>query len=413
MVEFIFLIIFYSTQVCYSQEEYQDALFKYSPPEEVKDALYFQQQAKRSKSPKQSLDLLKKALSLKSEKQDDNWVAFLRLNMSSYLFELGNTKAAFSELLTSRKIFRKSENKSAEGQVLATMAKFYERNNALLEATNYYKDALTLQEESGNSELSANVALHLADISLKQNQPSIALNYLRSAIKKYELVKNNNGIARSYVKLAEVYRRQKNYVKGEQLIIKSALPLFRSTGYKAGRIDCFEGLGKIYQSQKRYTETKWFFIQQNTQARALNDTESIIISLINMGKVKVEIADFSLAKRDFNEAENLATKKNDLYLMALVKEAYAFYYKKSGNRTSANMALIDSENLFDSLASYYLQQTRSAKIARPKADREISRIVQLSNVTTIKSQNTGLIIKIFAVVIAFMIGILLILRAIK
>ena len=132
-----------------------------------------------------------------------------------------------------------------------------------------------------------------------------------------------------------------------------------------------------------------------------------------MGKVKVEIADFSLAKRDFNEAENLATKRNDLYLMALVKEAYAFYYKKSGNRTRANMALIDSENLFDSLASYYLQQTRSAKIARPKADREISRIVQLSNVTTIKSQNTGLIIKIFAVVIAFMIGILLILRAIK
>ncbi|MGV3508894.1 MAG: hypothetical protein ACO1N7_06350 [Sphingobacteriaceae bacterium] len=397
-----------------SAQDVQPDSIKLNAPHQIaetKDALYYQQQAKRSEKPGQALDLLRKALSLSDAGQDENWVADVRVEMASALFKSGKSKQAFSELLTAEKIYSETGNRSSQGNVLSIMARFYEKNAAWKEAEGYYKTSLKIHESIENHSASATSALHLADLALIQNNLSEANKNISYAIKKYESLNDKTGLALSYVKLAEIYRRKKQYKKGEKLIIGSALPFFRSTGYQSGRIDCFDVLGKIYFSQKRYSEAKWFFIQANTQSRDLNDIDGITSSLINLGKVKVAIGDYNLAKRDFKEAQILATNRKNLFLMASVKEAYAGLYKKLGNASGSENATILSAELKDSLNNLYYAQAESARTARvePILVLEKKKIA----VIPVNKADDLLIVKIIGAALAILLIVFLILRMIK
>ncbi|MBC7916107.1 MAG: tetratricopeptide repeat protein [Pyrinomonadaceae bacterium] len=400
-IHFIFLIL--CCQPVQAQEKGFDT--KKVTAEEIKDSPYFILLAKRAQMPAQSLELFRQALSLRTVTQDDNWVAALRVNMATALFSLGNTKQAFSELLTAEKLYKSTGNKIAQGEVLIIMARFYTRNKVWPEAQKYYKQALALEESVGEMRIAANIMLRLAEIAIEKNELKNAVHYLSYSKKLSETSDDKTGIANSYVRLAEVFRNQKKYSIGERLIIKSALPLYRSSGYKAGRIDCFDGLGKIYHSQKRYSEAKWFFIQANTQARALNDQEGIIISLINLGGVKIDIGDYNLAKRDFKEAEALAQKKGDLVLIVGVKQAYAELYKATGQYQDME----DPVLLKNSLEKYYYSQAESANVARYYS--EPSKVLKAKAV--VSNENSYISIKIIVSTLIVLFCIFLITKWIK
>ena len=206
-------------------------------------------------------------------------------------------------------------------------ARIYEQNANWKQAINYYKLAQKVTQSIQDSAETANISLHLAEIFLIQNDLVNALQQVSFALKQYSLLNHQTGIALTYVKQAEIYRQKKQYKSGERLLLDKALPFFRSSGYQAGRIGCFDVLGKIYLNQKRYSEAKWFFIQANTQSRLLNDTEGTITSLINLVKVKVAIGDYKSAAKDLKEAQSLASKRNNLFLLANIKEASAILQK--------------------------------------------------------------------------------------
>lgn len=380
------------------------------PAAEPKDALYYQRQAKRESNPNLALELSKKALSLRSSNQDENWIADVKLNMASSLLQLGRSKEAFSEFLTAERIYTKTGNISSRAKTLSLMAKFYERNAAWKDALYYYQSAQLLQQSIEEFGQAAMITLHLTDISLVQNNLTDAGRHVSYAIRQFEKLNDKTGLGLSYVKQAEIFRRQEQYKSAESLILKSALPFFRSTGYEAGRIDCFDVLGKIYRSQKRYSEAKWFFIQANTQSRKLNDVEGIITSLVNLGKVKVQIDDYSLARRDFKEAQSLASQHGNLFLMAEVKDAYAFLYKKTGNQSGFEDVNESSEELKDSLDNYLTAQAESARAARVQVSalriKEKKRTIQ-------PARDDQLLAEVIAGSLGILIIILLILRKLK
>jgi tetratricopeptide (TPR) repeat protein len=378
--------------------------------QEVKDALYYQQQAKRADNAHEALELSKKALSLRSANLDENWVADVRVNMASALLRIGIIKEAFSEFLTAEKIYTETGNISSKANTLALMAKFYEQNAAWKDASYYYKSAQKLYQSIGKLNQAALIALHLTDISLIQNNLAEANGHVSYSIRQFDLLNSKTGLGLSYVKQAEIFRRQKQYKKAERLILKSALPFLRSTGYRAGRIGCFDVLAKIYRSQSRYSEAKWFFIQANTQARKLNDVEGIIISLINLGKVKVQIGDYDLARRDFKEAQLLASQQGNLFLQAEVKDAYAFLYKEIGSQIRFEAASESAEELKDSLTSYLNARAESARTAEIK----IVPVSKKKTHTTVPGKKEDfLIAKIIAASFTILIIILLVLRKLK
>jgi tetratricopeptide (TPR) repeat protein len=399
------LLIISITSLSFGQGSIKDSL--------IRDAAYFIRQGKRSHDPARALALYRKAFALREVKNDENRIAGLRVNMSSSLFSLGRTREAFSEVLTAEMLYRANGNKAAQGEVITLKAGFFARNRAWAEAEKYYKEALTLEEAAGELRAAIAIILHLADLAIEENELPEALNYLSRSKELSENIHYKTGLANTYVRLAEVYRRQQKFSKGERLIIKSALPLFRSSGYKAGRIDCFQGLGKIYRDQNRNSEAKWFFIQANTQARALNDMEEVITSLTNLGRIKITIGDYGLAKRDFNEADDLASKRADLFLMKNVKEAYAELYRQLGNSRASDKWAASVKGLNRSLNLYLAAQLDSAKMARPNSDPEPVNTQPIYTPPVNPPIDNGLIIKIIlAGLVAFSV-ILIVLKRIK
>jgi len=379
--------------------------------EQVKDAFYYRLQARRDTNQDKALELLDKAIALRTKKQDADWIADVRVERAVLLLKKGDSKHAFSELLTAEKIFTETHNNISKANVLFIMANFYERNAGWEEATKYYKNAQQLQEAENNSLLAALISLRLTDIALNQNDLEEANRHASYAIKQYQSLNDKTGLGLSYVKLAEIYRREKQYSKGEKLILKSALPFFRSAEYQTGRIGCFDVLGKIYHSQKKYSQAKWFFIQANTQARALDDVNEIITSLINLGKVKVDIGDYKLAQRDFSEAKTLASELDNLFLMANVNDAFAILYKKTGNQSGSEDAQAFSEKLKDSLDIYYYAEVESAKTAKiipePVLAKKKSKPVHKDGYSAV------FLVKIIGGTLLFLLIIYLILRRLK
>lgn len=406
MARIVLFFVFLSSFCLVYAQEPLDTLTLHKKP--IKDAIYYRSQAKLDSN--KALVLLDSAIYLRTNKQDANWVADVRVERALLFLKTGDSQRAFSELLTAEKIYTDTRNNSARANALFIMANFYEKNVEWDEAKKYYKKAQELQKPESDS-LLALISLRLTNIALNQNDLKEANQQISYAIKHYQSINDKTGLGLSYVKLAEIYRLEKQYSKGEKLILKSALPFFRSTEYLSGRIGCFDVLGKIYQSQKKYSQSKWFFIQANTQARALDDVDGIITSLINLGKVKVAIGDYKLAKRDFNEAKALASDRDNLFLMANVNEAFALLYKKTGNYSGSEDARMISEKLRDSLNNYYNAEVELAKAAKIISEPVLT--TKKGKPARTNTYSVGFILKVIGGALLFLLIIYLILRRLK
>ncbi|WP_407430027.1 hypothetical protein [Arcticibacter sp.] len=289
----------------------------------------------------------------------------LRIELSKIMFKEGWTKKAFSELLTAEMLFHKAGDSEKREAAIATMAAFYKANNALADAEKYYTLLLQVQETQQKYAEAAKTANILAGVLMKRQDVKKASGYLNTIIEnQYDAPNGKSTLADAYVKLAEIRRVQKKYKQAESLILKKALGLYRSAGNQVGRVNCFDVLGHIYLEQKRHSEAKWFFIQANTLARNLNDEKGVVVSLVNLSRVKVAIKDYSLAARDLKEASAIAARLNNLSLMADVKDGYANYYSRTGNKIAAKSSERGSVKLTDSVSRMMTSQAESAHTAQ-------------------------------------------------
>lgn len=289
----------------------------------------------------------------------------LRIELSEIMFKEGWSKKAFSELLTAEMLFHKAGNSDKREAAIARMAAFYKVNNALADAEKYYTLLLQVQESQQKFAEATKTANTLAGVLMKRQEVRKASGYLNTIIEnKYDVPNGKSTLADAYVKLAEIRRVQKKYKQAETLILKKALGLYRSADNQVGRVNCFDVLGHIYLEQKRHSEAKWFFIQANTLARNLNDEKGVVTSLVNLSRVKVAINDYSLAARDLKEANSIAARLNNLSLLADVKNGYANYYSKTGNKLAARSSKRGSVKLSDSVDHMMASQTESAHTAQ-------------------------------------------------
>jgi hypothetical protein len=90
----------------------------------------------------------------------------------------------------------------------------------------------------------------------------------------------------------------------------------------------FDNLVKVYYSQKKYTQAKWFILQSNTLSRAKNDTSNIISSLLTLSTIKSDVKDYDLAKRDLNEALQLSIIIHSPKTESQVLKNYALLYHR-------------------------------------------------------------------------------------
>jgi tetratricopeptide (TPR) repeat protein len=116
-----------------------------------------------------------------------------------------------------------------------------------------------------------------------------------------------------------------------------------------GMRTCFDYLAKVYQSQKKYSQAKWFLLQSNKISRNQHDTFNIITSLVKLSGVKMDNKDYKLAMRDLNEALALSTKNKMPHLEALVQQNFAFLYNRMKDYDKGDLASKRATEIYENI----------------------------------------------------------------
>ncbi|HZY37225.1 MAG TPA: hypothetical protein VFE53_11280 [Mucilaginibacter sp.] len=135
-----------------------------------------------------------------------------------------------------------------------------------------------------------------------------------------------------------------------------------------GLRDSYTNLSKVYCSQKKYTEAKWFILQANTLSRARGDTPNVISSLLALATIKSDIKDYKLAMGDLNEAMQLSVNNHKLKTELEVLKNYALLYSNLQDYPKEEMVLKKRDSLLDSLRKADEAQLAKAAALKKKQD---------------------------------------------
>ncbi|WP_374949179.1 hypothetical protein [Mucilaginibacter sp.] len=114
---------------------------------------------------------------------------------------------------------------------------------------------------------------------------------------------------------------------------------------------CFDYLSKVYLSQEKYSQAKWFLLQSNKISRDRKDIPGIITSLIKLSTVKMSNEEYELAMRDLNEAQQLSTVNKLPHFEVLVQQNFAYLYNRMGEEEKGSLALDKANKLSGLLKS--------------------------------------------------------------
>jgi hypothetical protein len=213
-------------------------------------------------------------------------------------------------------------------------------------------------QASLSKHISANFDELAATDTLKELRPKapVKLNELKRQV---SLVTNDTLKAAYYQKLADYY-----LVKYDSVTVKKtkqdyqniaieytmkALHSYSRYNDSNGLRTSFDNLVRVYKDQRKFSQAKWFILQSNTISRQLNDAPNIIKSLVTLAGIKMSIKDYSLAKRDLDEALVLSTQNKFPKQESIVQVSFSTLYTYLKQPKNAAIALKRHDFIEDSI----------------------------------------------------------------
>lgn len=193
------------------------------------------------------------------------------------------------------------------------------------------------------------------DSAVKQSQPVMPvldglLLQVQGAITDSVRSGLYSQIAHEYLKYDSLSAKKRKLYQTQALNYSyKALHLYSKMHDTLGLRDCYNGLAKVYKSQKKYPQAKWFILQSNSLSRAKKDIPNIMSSLIVLANIKMEIEDYTLAMHDLDEVLKLSKANHDPKAESNVQENYAMLYSHLQNYTKATLAQKRHDFIEDSL----------------------------------------------------------------
>ena len=125
------------------------------------------------------------------------------------------------------------------------------------------------------------------------------------------------------MRLSNVHLQMSHYTEAEQVVLNVALKTYSKIGSKAGQMESYNQLGRIYLAASKYTQSMWFYTQQGILAKQLGSNTSYIESVLGIAHVKIKKKEYVMASRDLNRAELLARAANNGQFKIQIKDARA------------------------------------------------------------------------------------------
>lgn len=138
-----------------------------------------------------------------------------------------------------------------------------------------------------------------------------AMTLFGKAAFEYNSAHQFNNYGSALLRLSNVHLLLNNYTEAEQVVLNVALKNYSRIHSAQGQMNSYKQLAKIYLAANRLTEALWFSTQQGILARQLNSKSGNIESILGIANVKIKKKQFTLAKKDLNQAEMLAKATNN------------------------------------------------------------------------------------------------------
>lgn len=205
-------------------------------------------------------------------------------------------------------------------------------------AIKHFELSLALRNEANiNKEYYPHIHKNLVQLYYLQNDLNKTTIHNELLIEQAKLLKNNQMLISALIFKAHNLLRNGDIKQAEHMILKYTLLINNGLNRKKKEQACYLQLGKIYLEAKRYTESKWFYIQSLTLSDQLNLYPQKIESLLLLAKVKNKIKDYNLALGDLKLAKNLIKKgyyiyQDDYKLQLAQTYAYLTHPKKRAKK---------------------------------------------------------------------------------
>ena len=159
-----------------------------------------------------------------------------------------------------------------------------------------------------------------------------ALTLFGKAAFEYNAVKNFNRYGQAVIKMSSMHYQLGRFTDAEQILLNVALKNYSKTGNKAGVMNTYNLLGKVYLANTKYTQSMWFYTQQGILAKQLKSNNAYIESILGIVQVKIKKKDFILALRDLKSAEWLANSIKTTQYKTQIKDAREIIASKTTSK---------------------------------------------------------------------------------
>lgn len=150
-----------------------------------------------------------------------------------------------------------------------------------------------------------------------------AITLFGKAAFEYNSAKKFSQYGSALLRLANVHYLLAHYSEAEQVTLNVALKNYAKIGSRAGQMESYGQLGKIYLASNKLTQSLWFYTQQGILAQQIGNNNAHIDSILGLAQVKVRKKEYTLAARDLNRAELLAKSSSVARFKAQIKEVRA------------------------------------------------------------------------------------------
>jgi len=172
-----------------------------------------------------------------------------------YLGKYTEAKKIFQELAIDYEHKKEYYNASVTYEMLANIV--LETDN-LQKAESYYKLAIENSNLANNKKRSAEVLINYGSILLESSKADNGEALILSAISYLESTSSIINIGTAYNLLANSFLNKKDYVKAKKYYEK-AISYFSRTDKKHNLVESYQGLSKIYESEKNFEKSLSFY----------------------------------------------------------------------------------------------------------------------------------------------------------
>ena len=158
-------------------------------------------------------------------------------------------------------------------------------------------------------------------------------------------------IATEYLKYDGIINRNRKAYYQNEAIHYTMLALHNYSFYEdtTGIKSSFDDLAKVYLSQKKYSQAKWFVLQSINISRIKKDVPSLITGLVKLSAIKMETKEYKMAMRDLNEALRWSVGNKMPEKEALVQQNFAYLYNRMKDYDNGDIALKRANEINDTI----------------------------------------------------------------